>query len=1027
MIDGIIWLSLKNRMIVILASALLLCWGVYEAARMPIDVFPDLNAPTITVVTEAHGMAPEEVETLITFPIETALNGASGVRRVRSATGVGISIVWVEFDWGAETYRARQIVSEKLILVQGTLPPEIDPPVMAPASSIMGEIMFLALSSDSHSPLELKTYADTLMRRRLLSVPGVSQIMPIGGETKQYQIVVQPERLISHGVTLEEVVEAVAASNHNSSAGFYQEGGREYLIQGMGRARDVQDLAKTVIKVVDSQPILVSQVADVKIGAAFKRGEGSHNGKDAIVIGVHKQPGANTVALSATLDAAMAEIQAALPKGMVLENNIFRQADFIELAIANVLAALRDGAILVVLIVLLFLASTRATIITTLAIPISLVVAVLVMKLMGATINTMTLGGMAIAIGALVDDAIIDVENVTRRLRENLASGKNLPVLEVVFNASKEIRVSIVFATLIIILVFLPLFFLTGVEGRLLRPLGLAYITALSASLVTALTLTPVLCSLFLPSSKGLQHIREAAFVRWLKRIYLPALKATAPRWKTVTGASTLLLIGALVLMLQFGKSFLPDFNEGTLTINATTQPGTSLQVSHQMGRLVETILLRQPEVVNTARRTGRGELDDHAQGVHASEVDVTLDLKGHDKAEFLERLRRELAIIPGMNIVIGQPISHRIDHMLSGTRASVAIKVFGSDLLRLRRLAEQVRETAATVPGVVDLSVEQQADIPYLNLKIDRTAIAKYGLSVEQVAEFVETAFAGRKVSEILEGSTVFDLVVRMDDQVMAQFETLSALPVTTASGAQVPLDALVQVVKDQGPNMIIRENAQRDIVVSCNVAGRDIGSVVDEIRNKVNERVELPPGYHVRYGGQFESAQAAAKTLFLVGGIVVVGVFMLLLMSLGSGRDAALVMVNLPLALVGGVVGVYMSGSVMSVASIIGFITLFGIATRNGILLVSHIHHLIREEGVSDRLQAIEQASLERLSPILMTAASAALALIPLALNADKPGGEIEAPMAIVILCGLISSTILNLLVVPALYRRFGSLRPV
>ncbi len=1026
MIDKIIWLSLNNRMVVILASALLLGWGGYEATRMPIDVFPDLTAPTVTVVSEAHGMAPEEVEALITFPIETALNGASGVRRVRSATGVGISIVWVEFEWGTETYHARQVVSEKLVLVQSLLPPDIDPPIMTPVSSIMGEILFLALSSESKSPLELKTAADSLVRRRLLAVPGVSQIVPIGGETKQFQVVVDPDRLVSHGLTLDEVVAAVGSSNRNASAGFYHEGGREFLIQGLGRAQDLEDLGAVAIKTVAGQPILVRQVADVQIGAALKRGEGSHNGKDAVIIGILKQPGANTVALTATLDTVIDELQATLPEGMTLDRHIFRQANFIEAAIDNVMGALRDGALLVVLIVLIFLASGRATLITTLAIPMSLVVAVVVMKLLGATINTMTLGGMAIAIGALVDDAIIDVENVARRLRENLASPQPQPLLNVVFQASKEIRVSIVFATLIIVLVFVPLFFLSGVEGRLLRPLGFAYIISLTASLITALTLTPVLCSLFLPASRSLAHIKEAALVRWLKGLYLPILRVTSPRWRTVSGLSLILLVAALALMAQFGKAFLPDFNEGTLTISAVTQPGTSLEVSHQMGRLVETILLRQPEVVSTARRTGRAELDEHAQGVNASEIDVTLDLKGQDKTAFLERLRNDLALVPGMNIVIGQPISHRIDHMLSGTRANIAIKIFGSELLQLRRLAESVRAAAAAVPGVVDLSIEQQADIPYLTMKIDREAIARYGLTVQQVTDTMETALAGKKVSELLEGPAVFDLIVRMDSQILARLETLSQLPVTTAGGAQVPLGALVTIAKDQGPNMIMRENAQRDIVVMCNVAGRDIGGVVGELREKIAAEVALPTGYHIHFGGQFESAEAAARTLLLVGALVVLGVFILLLMSLGSSRDALLVMVNLPLALVGGVVGVQLNGGVMSVASIIGFITLFGIATRNGILLVSHIHHLIREEGEDDRVAAIERASLERLAPILMTAASAALALVPLALNADRPGGEIEAPMAIVILCGLTSSTILNLLVVPALYRRFGALRP-
>ena len=1024
MIDGIIHWSLHNRLFVITGSLLLLLWGATEAFKMPVDVFPDLTAPTVTVLTEAHGMAPEEVETLITFPVETALNGASGVRRVRSSTSVGISVVWVEFDWGSDIYRARQIVSEKLQLVRSSLPPEIEPPVMAPISSIMGEIMFVSLTSETHSPLDLKTAADWVIRRRVLAVPGVSQVIPMGGETKQFQVLVKPSRLASYGIALHQVVQALQMTNQNTSAGFYHHGGQEYLIHGLGRVRDLEDIRNAEILLRNGEPVLVKHIADVEIGPALKRGEGAHNGREAVIIGIQKQPDINTLELTAQLDSVLEDIQATLPKGMALNRHIFRQADFIEVAIANVFGALRDGALLVVLIVFLFLASWRATGITVLAIPMSLVVAVIAMKLLGATINTMTLGGMAIAIGALVDDAIIDVENVTRRLRQNAGLETPRPILTVVFEASKEIRVSIVFATAIIVLVFLPLFFLSGVEGRLLQPLGFAYIISLAASLVTALTLTPVLCSLYLSKSKSVKKGGEVAVVRWLKTVYRPVLTATIHRWKSISVLSLLLLIAALVMLGFMGRAFLPNFNEGTLTISAVTLPGTSLAESDKMGGLVEAIILRQPEVVSTARRTGRAELDEHAQGVNAAEIDVNLEMKERGKEEFLDQLRQELSRVPGMNIVIGQPISHRIDHMLSGTRANIAVKIFGPDLVELRRLAGQVQSHMEGVSGVVDLSLEQQTDIPLLQIKFKRTTIARYGLKIQDVAEAIETAFVGQKVSRILDGQAAFDLMVRMDESVLTDLDHIRGMLVSTPLGAQVPLHNLADIRKDRGPNMISRENVQRKIVVMCNVAGSDVTSVVEEIRRSVKDSVSLPVGYHIEYGGQFESAADASKTLLTVGLGVVVGIFLLLFMALGSGRDAMLVMVNLPLALIGGVVGVHLTGGILSVASIIGFITLFGIATRNGILLVSHIHHLMEKEGVTDLLAAVTQGAMERLSPILMTALSAGLALVPLALKAGQPGGEIEAPMAVVILCGLLSSTILNIIVVPALYLRFGSL---
>ncbi len=1017
--------SLNNRLLVLVSAALLLIWGGFEAARMPVDVFPDLTAPTVTVIAEAHGMAPEEVETLITFPIETALNGAAGVRRVRSSTGVGIAVIWVEFAWGTDIYQARQIVSEKLQLVRSTLPPDIPPPVLAPVSSIMGEIMFIALTSERHSTLELKTTADWVLRRRLLAVPGVAQVIPIGGDTKQYQVLVRPERLAAYRIGINEVVKALKETNENASAGFYVEGGQQYLIHAVGRVHRPEDIAETVVAMRGDQPILVRHIAEVRIGPALKRGEGAHNAKPAVVLGIQKQPGANTLDLTHRLDRVLDDIEASLPEGMRISRHIFRQADFISTAIDNLLAALRDGALLVVLIVFAFLMSGRATTITLLAIPLSLIAAILAMKAFGATINTMTLGGMAIAVGALVDDAIIVVENVVRRLHENAQRSEETRrgVMAVIYEATHEIQGSIVFATLIIILVFLPLFFLSGVEGRLLKPLGFAYIVSLAASLVVAITVTPVLCALWLPRSQILTQAQEPRLVRWLKTRYEPLLKAVLRRWKLVGTAAFGGLVAALVALGFAGQSFLPDFNEGTLTISAVTLPGTSLQESSELGRRVEEILLKQPAVVATARRTGRAELDEHAQDVNAAEIDVGLKMQGRSKEELLAALRREFSLLPGMNVVIGQPISHRIDHMLSGTRANIAVKVFGNDLYELRRLAQEVHKVMEGVRGVADLTVEQQTDIPFLTVKLKRAAIARYGLRVHDVAETVETAFFGQEVSRVLEPQAAFDLVVRYEPSALANLDSIRNTLITTESGAQVPLHALADIRNDRGPNTISRENVQRKIVVMCNVAGRDLHGVVEDIRGGVQAAVTLPTGYHIEYGGQFESAEEASRTLFILGIVVTAGIFLLLYVAFHSVRDALLVMLNLPLALIGGVIGVFLSGGVVSVASLIGFITLFGIATRNGVMLIAHIHRLVQEEGVTDSVEAVLRGARERLIPILMTALAAGLALIPLALSGGEPGSEIQTPMAIVILFGLLSSTALNMIVVPVLYLRFGS----
>jgi CzcA family heavy metal efflux pump len=1025
-IDALIRWSLRQRAAVLVLAALFLAWGVRTAVLSPVDVFPDLTAPTVTVITEAHGMAPLEVESQVTFPIEAALNGAAGVRRVRSSTAVGISVVWVEFEWGADVYTARQVVSEKLSLVGGALPPEVGRPVLAPISSIMGEVLFLSLTSDRHTPLELRTVAETVVRRRLLSVPGVSQVTPIGGDHKQYQVLLAPARLRERGVSLEQVTAALQRSNENVSAGFMTEGGSELLVMGHGRVRSLDDLRATVVATRAGIPVKVADLGEVRLGAAPKRGDGSANAQPAVLFGVQKQPNANTLTLTAKLDAVLADVQAKLPDGMRLDSQIFRQATFIEIAVRNVLHALRDGGILVVLIVLIFLANLRASLITLTAIPLSLVAAVLVLSAMGATINTMTLGGMAIAIGAIVDDAIIDVENVVRRLRENAARSpdERRSLLAVVYEASCEIRGSIVFATLIIVLVFLPVFFLPGVEGRLLQPLGVAYVVSLGASLGVALTVTPVLCYLLLPGSKSVREAHEPALAVALKRAYGWLLAPILSRpWWWVAAPSLALFVLALLGASRAGRAFLPEFNEGAFTISAVTLPGTSLAESNGLGRVVEEVILQQPEVKSVARRTGRAELDEHAQGVEAAELDVSYALNGRSKEELLASLRADLSAVPGMNITIGQPISHRIDHMLSGTRANVAVKLFGPDLYELRSLAEQVRAAMERVRGVVDLSVEQQTDIPVLSVRFRRAAMARYGLSIEALAHTLEAALQGLTVSQVLEGRYAFDLVVRLQPGTGPSAEVLRRLPVDVPAGGQVPLGAVADVLRDTGPNRVSREDVERKIVVMCNVAGRDVASVVEDCRARIDPLLAAKAGYRVEYGGQFEAAEAANRMLAWLGLAVILGIGFLLQVAFGSARDALLVMLNLPLALIGGVVGVFVSGGVLSVASVIGFITVFGIATRNGIMLVSHIKHLQAHEGVRELRAAVERGSRERLVPILMTALASGFGLIPLALGGGEPGNEIQTPMAIVILFGLLSSMLLNMIVVPALYLRWGS----
>jgi CzcA family heavy metal efflux pump len=1020
--------SIDHHWMVIVLSALLLAGGLWTAHDMPVDVFPDLTAPTVTILTEGRGMAPEEMESLVTFPIESAINGASNVRRVRSATALGIAVVWVEFDWGTDIFQARQVVAEKLALVGSTLPPQVERPVLAPVSSIMGEILFFAISSDTQDPLELRTVADTVVRRRLLAVAGVSQVTPIGGAERQYQVIAHPEQLRANHVSLTELLDAVKGASQNTSAGVYTEGPQEYVLQAVGRVRRPDEIGETVVALRGGRSVLIRDLADVREGAAFKRGEGSRNGKPAVIVGVQKQPGANTLELTARLDRELDRLQQELPRGMTIDRKIFRQADFIEVAVDNVVKALRDGGILVVFIVVLFLANLRAAAITLTAMPLSLAAAILVLRGFGATINTMTLGGMAIAIGALVDDAIIDVENVVRRLRENRAKpvGEQVSSAEVVREATLEIRTSIVFATIIIVLVFLPVFGLSGVEGRLLTPLAFAYIVSLLASLAVAIVVTPALSYAFLPHAPSIERGHDGWLARTLKSRFAKDLPRTLDHPFFVMATSLILLAIAVVALARVGTAFLPEFHEGSLTVQANTLPGTSLVKSDEIGRRVEQIMLAEPDVVATARRTGRAELDEHVQGVEAAEIDVGLRETGRPRAELLAALRRGFSTLPGTNVTIGQPISHRIDHMLSGTRANIAVKVFGDDLGTLRRLGERVHEAVGRVPGVVDLSLEQQMDVPVLRFVLNRTAIARYGLHPRDVGEAIETSVAGATVGRIFDRGTAFDLTVKFDASASQDFERISDLPIDTPMAGQVPIRLLADVRREQGPNMVLRENVQRRIVISSNVAGRDLGSVIDDIRTSIAQSVPMPAGYRVEYGGQFESQQSASRRLGVLFIAVVAGLFMLLVLAFGRARDAVIVMANLPLALIGGVVGVYLAGGVLSVASMIGFITLFGIATRNGIMLVSHIQHLMTNEGVTNFREAVERGAHERLVPILMTAMAAALALIPLALGGGKTGSEIQTPMAIVILCGLITSTLLNMIVVPTLYLRYANLSP-
>jgi len=1050
--NAIIKWALQNRLIVVAIAALLLVWGAYVALNLPVDVFPDLNKPTITILTEAEGLAPEEVETQVSFPIETVMNGLPGVERVRSQSGIGLSIVYVEFGWGTDIYRNRQLVAEKITEAREQLPEGISP-FLAPISSIMGEIMLISVSSKDGKtdPLDVRTLADWTIRPRLLTIAGVSQVIPIGGGVKQYQALVSPEKLKQFNVTIEEVTTALEKSNANSTGGFVDAQSQEYLVRNLGRFYTIDELKQTVVVYRNNTAIRLGDVANVEFGARIKRGDAGANGKPAVIMSVQKQPGASTIELTEKVDQAMKELQTTLPSDIEINTNLFRQSNFIEASIGNVVVALRDGAILVAIILFLFLLNFRTTAITLTAIPLSFVVTFLVLWAFGISINTMTLGGLAVAIGELVDDAIVDIENIFRRLRENRYLPSPRPPLEVIYNASLEIRSSIVYATIIVALVFLPLFLLTGVEGRLLAPLGLAYITSLVASLFVSLTITPVLASYLLPqlfrgkqtlasrwfgklkskftgsenpeNSEPKDHTEEDSFVvRFLKKYDEKLLHWTLRHpYKIMVGAAVLFSLTMATLPFV-GTAFLPDFNEGTLTVNVQAQPGTSLTESNRIGQISEKLILEVPEVVSTGRRTGRAELDEHAEGVHYTEIDVDLKESEREREQILADIREKLAVVPGVSVNVGQPISHRLDHLQSGVRAQIAVKLFGDDLSVLRSKAEELRNVMQTVEGATDVQIEKQVLIPQVRFNIDRARAAQYGLSPGEITETLETALNGRRVSEAIEGARRYDVVVRFDDASRNSLDALRGTTIDTPQGTQIPISAVADIEQIPGPNQILRENTKRRIVVSANTGGRDLGSVVGDMQERVAAQVNLPPGYFVEFGGQFQASQEATRTLSVLSLFSLAAIFFLLLKALGDWRVALQVMINIPLALIGAVIAMLITGGVFSIATLVGFISLVGITSRNGIMMISHYLHLMREEGEGFTEQMIIRGSLERLVPVLMTALTAGLSLIPFILAADAPGKEILHPLAVVVLGGILTSTLLDQIVTPAVFYKFG-----
>lgn len=1018
MLDKIIRFSLQNRAFILIAAVLLMVGGIYTTSHIDVDVFPDLNAPTVVVMTEATGMAPEEVERLVTFPVETAMNGASDVRRVRSSSTAGFSVVWVEFDWGTDIYRDRQIVSEKLAEVGESLPPDCGKPTLGPQSSILGEAMIIGLDSDTTSMQDLRTLADWTFRPRLLSLGGVAQVTVIGGDIKEYQIKLSPEKMKHYDVSLQEVISATESMNRNSTGGVLYEYGNEYIIRGLLSTDDIDGIGRAVVRMQGDVPITLNNIAEIAVGPkAPVLGVASHRGKPAVLMTVTKQPDASTALLTEKLDKAVEDLKSQIPSDVNVSTDIFRQQKFIDSSIDNIKKSLYEGALFVIIVLFFFLMNVRTTLISLVTIPLSLLVSVLTLKFMGLTINTMSIGGMAIAIGSLVDDAIVDVENVFKHLRQNrkLPESKRLPVLEVVFNASREVRLPILNSTFIIVVSFVPLFFLTGMEGRMLRPLGIAFITALFASTLVALTLTPVLCSFLLGSEKSDKAGNEPALVRWLQKIYNVALEWVLTHKKLTLGSVAALFAVALALFCSFGSSFLPAFNEGSFTINVSTLPGVSLEESDNVGRRAEMLLLSVPEIKTVARKTGRAELDEHALGANVSEIEAPFELSDRPKKAVVEEIRHKLGTLPGVNVEIGQPISHRIDAMLSGTRANIAIKLFGTDLNKMFEIGNQIKTEISAIPGVVDLNVEQQVERPQLQIVPKREMLAKYGVTPSEFTDMVEVYLAGRTVSRVYEGNRVFDLTVKADDDSRSTIEAIRDMPVDVVGG-KVPFSQIAEIRSAAGPNTINRENVARKIVISANVSDGDLQGAVNRIRKTINDKVPLPEGYHVEYGGQFESAQSATRTLLVTSLMAILVIFLLLYGQFKNVRQASAVLLNLPLALIGGVFAIFFADGIISIPAIIGFISLFGIATRNGMLLIDRYNEL-RQSGLSLH-DAVMRGSLDRLNPILMTALTSALALIPLALGGDLPGNEIQSPMAKVLLGGLLTSTMLNGFIVPVVY---------
>ena len=1064
MLNKIIRFSLNNRLLILVLSVLLMVAGVYTATTMDVDVFPDLNAPTVTVMTEAKGMAPEEVERLVTFPIETAVNGATDVRRVRSSSTTGFSIVWVEFDWGTDIYRARQIVSEKIATVMDALPQNVGTPTLGPQSSILGEVLFVGLTVDDKLKIEngklkinstgtheeheshpdgnnsqfsivnsqlentslqdLRTLADWTIRPRLLATGGVAQVAVLGGEVKEYQILLNPEKMMHYDVSLGEVMEVVSGMNQNATGGTLYEYGNEYIIRGMLSTNDVDEIGRTVVKRVGDSPLLLHHIADVKVGDQRpKFGMASLRTEPAVILTVTKQPNTSTLELTKKLDATLEDLKRELPADVKVTTDVYRQERFINSSIDNVKRSLIEGAIFVVIVLFVFLMNVRTTLISLVTIPLAFVAAILTLNAFGLTINTMSLGGLAIAIGSLVDDAIVDVENVYKRLRENraLPTAQRRPVLTVIYDASKEVRMPILNSTLIIIASFVPLFFLTGMEGRMLAPLGIAFIVALCASTLVALTLTPVLCS-YLLGAKNIESSvnsdrsdKEPFVTRWLKKGYTRLLSWTlCHRWP-VLGSTIAILVVALVAFFGLGRSFLPPFNEGSFTINVATLPGISLEESDKIGRRAEELLLTIPEIQTVGRKTGRAELDEHALGVNVSEIEAPFELSDRSKDELIAEVREKLGTLPGVNVEVGAPISHRIDAMLSGTRASIAVKIFGTDLNEMYRIGNRVKAAVENVEGIADLNVEQQVERPQLKIVPKRDVMAKYGVTMPEFADMVNVLLAGEPVSQVYEGRRVFDLTLKVGDDSRATAEDIRRL-IVDAGDTKVPLGQIADVVSSVGPNTINRENVERKVVVSANVAGRDLRGVVTDMRRIVEEQIELPEDYHIQYGGQFENEENASRTILIASLFAIMVIFMLLYNQFRSLVQSAVILVNLPLALIGGVLVLWLTGGELSIPALIGFISLFGIATRNGMLLIERYNDL-HAEGYSV-VESVLRGSADRLTPILMTALTTALALIPLALGGDLPGNEIQSPMAKVILGGLATSTLLNGFIVPIMY---------